>query len=76
MEVVLTDTIPVFVLLLFVDSYFLGSFATATCRNCGLKVDSEAIREDIDSGVPFNRTSFISLFFLKSFVAFSLLIKF
>ncbi|VIO86947.1 Uncharacterized protein BM_BM418 [Brugia malayi] len=27
-----------------------GSFATATCRNCGLKVDSEAIREDIDSG--------------------------
>ncbi|EJD73785.1 Sirt1 protein [Loa loa] len=27
-----------------------GSFATATCRNCGIKVDSEAIREDIDSG--------------------------
>uniref|UniRef100_A0A915PBI8 NAD-dependent protein deacetylase sir-2.1 n=1 Tax=Setaria digitata TaxID=48799 RepID=A0A915PBI8_9BILA len=27
-----------------------GSFATATCRNCGLKVDSEVIREDIDSG--------------------------
>ncbi|VDK81416.1 unnamed protein product [Litomosoides sigmodontis] len=27
-----------------------GSFATATCRNCGLKVNSEAIREDIDSG--------------------------
>ncbi|CAG9539951.1 unnamed protein product [Cercopithifilaria johnstoni] len=27
-----------------------GSFATATCQNCGLKVDSEAIREDIDFG--------------------------
>ncbi|VDM96738.1 unnamed protein product [Thelazia callipaeda] len=27
-----------------------GSFATATCRSCGVKVDSEAIREDIDAG--------------------------
>lgn len=62
---ILLKLLQFFDLLLIISAY-LGSFATATCRNCGLKVDSEAIREDIDSGVLLNRVSLFPYFFLKN----------